>query len=132
LGISTGACLLFLAYTTSLFVCRDDVCGKPNFVESLYPFIALHLFPYAAYVAPGLVEFNLPSLGHDGPGALLALVQWPLYGLIFGLACRLRRSGKGLLAAAVLLLVLTAHVLMSVEAGNRVRMMLENRVYEVG
>jgi hypothetical protein len=96
-----GFCLLFLAFITAFSICSDMS-------------IAEVLFPYALYADPTLHDHALVAL-------LLALVQYPAYGLLIGYVRMRRRSA--VFACVVILFV--AHAVAVAGAQYRVKAMWE-------
>ena len=98
-----GFFLLFLAFITAFSICSDTS-------------VAEVLFPYALYADPALNDRALLAL-------LLALVQYPAYGLLIGYVWMRRRSA--VLACAVILFL--AHAAAAAGAQHRVKAMWEYR-----
>lgn len=98
-----GCCLLFLAFITAFSICSDTS-------------LAEILFPYALYADPTLDDRGLLAL-------LLALVQYPTYGIVIGYVWMRRRAAVW---TCVMILFL-AHVLAVGGAQYRVKAMWEYR-----
>ena len=107
LATGGGFCLLFLAFITAFSICSDTS-------------LAEILFPYALYADPTLNDRALLAL-------LLALVQYPAYGLVIGYVWMRRRAAVWL---CVLILFL-AHVIAVGGAQYRVKAMWEYRFSHV-
>ena len=130
-GVIVCVWLLLAAYAASLLVCRDDMCGPPNLIESLFPFIAENLFPYSVLVAPALSDPTITQqVGNERLGLLLGFIQWPLYGMLYGAAWRLRR--RWWLVASILIAIFSVHFVVITAAKESVKEMYRNRVYDPG
>ena len=107
MGVVVATCvgflLLFLAFITAFSICSDTS-------------IAEVLFPYALYADPTLNDRALLAL-------LLALIQYPAYGLLIGYVWMRRRPA--VFACAVILFM--AHAVAVVGAQHRVKAMWEYR-----
>jgi hypothetical protein len=105
-GAVGGFCLLIFAFLTAFGICSDT-------------FVAEALFPFALAADPTLHDYALVAL-------LVALVQYPIYGVILGLAWLKDRVSKSwVIACALVLLVM--HSLAVGAAKHRVNGMWEER-----
>jgi hypothetical protein len=104
IGGGVGFCFLFLAFVTAFGICSDTS-------------IAEVLFPYALFVDPTLHDRALLAL-------LLALVQYPAYGLAIGYFWIRKRAS---VSACVMILFL-AHVLAVGGARYQVQAMWDYRL----
>jgi len=105
-GAAGGFCLLIFAFLTAFDICSDTS-------------IAEVLFPFSLAADPTLDDFVLAAL-------LIALVQYPIYGVILGAAWSKKRVGKSrVLAYALALLVV--HGMAVGLAKHRVNAMWEQR-----
>src|SRR5215813_1894296 len=105
-GVVGGFCLLVFAFLTAFGICSDTS-------------VAEVLFPFSLAADPTLNDLALVAL-------LLALVQYPIYGVILGVAWLKDRVGKSRVMACALVL-LVGHGIAVGLAQHRVNAMWEKR-----
>jgi len=101
-GVIMGAALFLISFFTAFGICSDTT-------------IAEKLFPFALIVDPSLFQRPLIAL-------VLSLVQYPLYGIVFGFAWT-----KASLRIGGVLLLLVIHVAASTVASQRVATMWQQK-----
>jgi hypothetical protein len=106
-GAAGGFCLLIYAFLTAFGICSDTS-------------IAEVLFPFSLAADPTLHDFALAAL-------LLALIQYPIYGVILGVARLKNRASKSWVIACALVLLVVHGVAVGV-AKHRVNAMWEARL----
>lgn len=106
IGVGIGAASFLLSFFTAFGICSDTT-------------IAESLFPFALIVSPSLFDHALIALA-------LALIQYPIYGIVLGVAWTQTRFRKFLFAAS-LLVVLIGHVVSVGVANQRVNAMWDYR-----
>lgn len=110
-GIGAECCFLFLSFITAFGICSDTVMAES-------------LFPYALAFDPTLHD-------HLGLAFSLALIQWPIYGVLLGVAWMKGRSQRSWLVLCFIV-ILAVHLFAVAVAKNRVRNMWETRVSKIG
>jgi len=105
-GAVGGFCLLIFAFLTAFGICSDTS-------------IAEVLFPFSLAADPTLHDLALVAL-------LLALVQYPMYGVILGISWSKDRVGKSKVMACALFLLVGHGVAVGL-AKHRVSAMWEKR-----
>jgi hypothetical protein len=98
-GAAVGCCCLALAYVTAFGICSDST-------------LAELLFPYAVAYDPTLYEKIFVAF-------LMAVAQYPIYGMIAGFAWSKAPSHRALLVIC-LLVVFASHLLAFEQAHARV------------
>jgi hypothetical protein len=110
IGAVGGFCLLLFAFFTAFSICSDTS-------------IAEVLFPFSLAADPTLDDLALVAL-------LLALVQYPIYGVILGISWSIDRIGKSRVMACALALLVIHGIAIGV-AKHRVNAMWEERFSHV-
>gem|GEM_PF-6760795 len=113
IGVVLGCGFLFLLLLATLGICSDSGLSED-------------LFPYSVALDPSLHDRT-----HLSVAFLMALVQWPLYGMLSGIAWVKSRSRRPWLILFFIVLF-SAHYSMMVVAQNRIDKVLEIRDYELG
>jgi hypothetical protein len=111
IGIGAECCFLFLSFISAFGICSDTT-------------LAESLFPYALAYDPTLHE-------HLGFAFLLALIQWPIYGVLLGVAWMKGRSQRSWLILSFIV-VFAVHLIAVAVAKNRVNNMWETRFSNIG
>jgi hypothetical protein len=106
IGIGAECCFLFLSFVTAFGICSDTAMAES-------------LFPYALAWDPTLRD-------HLGLAFFLALIQWPIYGVLLGVAWMKGRSQRSLLILSFIV-VFAVHLIAVAVAKNRVNNMWETR-----
>lgn len=102
---------MFLSFITGFGICPDTAIAKS-------------LFTFAMAYDPALSDYL-------GWAFLLALIQWPIYGLMFGVALmRGRSNGSWPLFCAIIILAL--HLVAVAKAKSRVDAMWAERFSHIG
>ena len=106
IGGVVGAAFFLLSFFTAFGICSDTSISES-------------LFPFALIASPSLLDHALIAL-------VLALIQYPLYGIILGVAWTQARVRKFIFVAC-LLVVFIGHVVAVEVATQRVKAMWDYR-----
>jgi hypothetical protein len=106
IGCAIGFVFLVISFLTAFSICSDTS-------------IAEVLFPFSLSVDPALHDRALLAL-------LLALIQYPLYGIILGVAWVRSRLDRSLVLACAMVMLVGHGVVVGI-AKHRVKVMWEER-----
>jgi hypothetical protein len=109
-GLTAELCFLLLSFVTALGICWDTS-------------IAQLLFPFSFSLNPNHLEWGLLPL-------LLAILQYPLYGLATGYALKQKHSGRPVALVLVIVIAL-AHAFAIGVANQRVDHMWQERFGQI-